>query len=226
MSPIFEPPDVLECLEATDLIDSTHPGIAACALRLCVAQLSPKERACQLFRFVRDEIAYEFLPRLEREEYRASRVLEAGKGFCVQKAILLCALGRAAGIPTALVLSDLRDATLPEALVRALGTDTLYHHGLNALYLDGRWMLADASLPQALCERRGYRPAHFDGAADAMLAPTTLAGSPHAIYEKIHGAYSEFPFEQMVQAFREGYAKADPAALEHLGYHVQLEWSR
>lgn len=220
MTSLFDPPDVEACLAPTETINARHPGIVACARFLGLAGLAPRERAARVFEFVRDKIDYVFLPAHARRAYVASSVLQAGRGFCVQKAILLCALGRAAELPTALVLSDLRDATLPEALARALGTSTLYHHGLNAFQLDGRWLLADASLPLTLCERRRYRSVCFDGTADALISPTTLAGRPHAIYEKIHGAYPDLPWEQMWRAFWAAYGNADQAALERLGFHV------
>jgi len=220
MTSLFDPPEVEACLAPTETIDSRHPSIVACAMYLGLPGLSPRERATRIFEFVRDKIDYVFMPSLEHREYVASRVLQAGRGFCVQKAILLCALGRAAEIPTALVLSDLHDATLPAGLANALGTRTLNHHGLNALELDGRWLLADASLPRALCERRGHRTVRFDGSADALIAPTDLAGKPHAVYERIHGAYADFPWEQMLRAFWAAYGNADRSALERLGFHI------
>ncbi len=42
------------------------------------------------------------------EDFKASRVLEWGKGYCVQKAVLLEALARAAGIPSRLAFEKIR----------------------------------------------------------------------------------------------------------------------
>ncbi|RME05541.1 MAG: transglutaminase family protein [Deltaproteobacteria bacterium] len=211
------------CLVETERIDFSHPRIQALLARLGLAGQSPRNRAVRLFRFVRDEIRYTFMAQMDREAYRASAVLEAGAGFCVQKGMLLCALGRGAGIPTALVLSDLEDASLSPRIARALGTNVMFHHGLNAFYLDGAWRFVDASLSPDVVQRKGYRPVVFDGTADALQAGTTLAGKPHARYLKFHGMYVDLPYEQMIAAFIEAYRNADLAALgEILGERPTL----
>lgn len=212
--------DPERCLGATPFIECESPAIREAA-RACVrGAMTEPARAAALFRFVRDEIAYEFRAKFDAKEYCATRVLAERRGFCVQKAVLLCALGRAAGIPTTLVLSDLRDRTLPERLVRALGTDTMFHHGLNAFHLDGRWLLADASLSPDVVLRKRYRSVEFDGSRDALSAPTTLDGAPHAEYLQFHGLFDELPFERAMQAFANAYSNADLEALAALGYRM------
>lgn len=212
--------DPSRCLGSTPFIEAEAAAIREAAHGCVGGALTERKRAAALFRFVRDEIAYEFRAKLDPDEYRATRVLAECRGFCVQKAVLLCALGRAAGIPTALVLSDLRDRTLPERLVQAMGTDTMFHHGLNAFYLDGRWLLADASLSPDVVSRKRYRPVEFDGTQDALSAPTTLGGEPHAEYVHFHGLFDDLPFEQMIQAFLHAYQNADIDALAALGYRL------
>jgi len=205
------------CLRPTEFIDAQHPAIVECLTSLEVAQLPLPQRAQRLFEYVRDEVRYEFMAKLDKEAYVASRVLADKKGFCVQKAILLCALGRAADIPTALVLSDLRDHTLPERIASAIGTNMMHHHGLNAFHLNGRWVKVDASLSADLVTKKGYRMVDFDGASDALQAATTREGEPHAEYVRFHGLYSDLPLEQMMKAFMHAYARADVAALSEMG---------
>jgi hypothetical protein len=86
-----------------------------------------------------------------------------------------------------------------------MGTDIMHHHGLNAFYLDGRWLKADASLSPDIMQRKGYRLVEFNGQQDALLAPTTLAGQPHAEYLVFHGLYDDLPYEQIMAAFRAAY---------------------
>ncbi len=210
--------DPESCLAPTRFIDSAHPRIQAVVRDLDVEGLDPAQRAVKLFAFVRDRIEYEFMIRLTPDEYVASYTLEVGKGFCVRKAVLLCALGRAAGIPTAVVLSDLRDFTLSPEVLDALGTDTMYHHGLSAFHLDGTWLTVDASLTPSLCRRKGYRLVAFDGTKDALLPETTLDGASHAAYATFHGLYADLPYEQMMHAFARAYAHVDPTRIPKLGY--------
>ena len=206
---VAHPPAIMpapsDCLKATDIIDADHPALRDCLARLDVLPLPLPERAAALFRFVRDQVQYEFSAKMRRDEYVASHVLTEAKGYCVQKAVLLCALGRAAGIPTALVLTDLRDCTLSPRIREMMGTDIMHHHGLNAFYLDGRWLKADASLSPDIMQRKGYRMVEFNGQQDALLAPTTLAGQPHAEYLVFHGLYDDLPYEQIMAAFRAAY---------------------
>lgn len=206
-----------DCLGATWFIDLTAPAIQRVATSLDFEALPDAERAMKVFRFVRDQIRYQFMAKATPGEYVATRTLADGQGFCVQKAVLACALGRAVGVPTAIVLADLRDRSLPERVVEAIGTDVMFHHGLNAFYVGGAWRIADASLSEDLVIRKRYRQVDFDGTEDAVLAPTTLDGRPHAEYRTIHGIYADLPFEQMARAFELAYANADRHKLSALG---------
>lgn len=213
-------PALDDCLAPTGFIESAHPDIVRRVEELRVRALPPAARAAALFRFVRDEVRYEFMAKLRPEEYRASHVLREGRGFCVQKAVLLCALSRAAGVPCALVLSDLVDHSLSPRIVRALGTNVMFHHGLDGFHLDGRWLKADASLSPDVVTRKGYRRVDFDGTADALLPATTLAGTPHAEYREFHGTYADLPFEQMMNAFAVAYRHVDVQALARMGFRL------
>ncbi len=188
-----------------------------CVDKLEMASLSVVDRAVKLFNFMREEIPYKFTLKLTEDEYIASTVLACGGGFCVQKAVLLCALGRAAGIPTALVLSDMRDHSLSPNITAALGTDVMYHHGLNAFYLAGQWLKVDISLTKNLILKKGYKCVEFDGRSDALLPATLPDGNPHSEYLVFHGIYPDLPFEQMFNAFLSAYNNADPQALSALG---------
>lgn len=138
----------------------------------------------------------------------------------MQKAVLLAALGRAAEIPTALVLCDMRDHALPEKVIRAIGTNVMYHHGLNAFHLDDAWITVDASLDPKFLEKKRYPRVAFDGTADALLAATTTDGSRAAEYLTFHGRYADLPFEQTTAAFAAGYQQADLSALLAMGLKV------
>lgn len=197
------------CMSSTEFFDSSHETIHRCLQGLNIGSQPLTERAQIIFGFVRDQIEYEFKAKLRRAEYRASHVLSEGRGFCIQKATLLAALGRGAGIPTALVLSDLRDRTLPRNIVDAMGTDVLYRHGFNAFFLNDHWLLVDASLTRALATRKGLRLVNFDGLNDALLANTTVRGTPHAEYIRWHGLFADLPYQEIMETFRQLYSNAN-----------------
>jgi transglutaminase-like putative cysteine protease len=213
--------DAGACLDHTGFIDAGHPSILAALEGLDLEEATARQRAAAVFAFVRDSVRYEFMAKFMRTEYVASHVLATGRGFCVQKSVLACALGRAAGVPTALVLSDMRDHTLPPRMARALGTDVMYQHGLNAYHVDGRWLLADGVFSPDLVARRAYRPVAFDGTADALLSSTTLSGRPHIEYTAFHGVHADLPFDAMMDEFRRGYSSVDIPALLELWDRIQ-----
>jgi len=209
-----------EFLAATPFIEATHPAIVALVSQLGLPALSPRERAARLFEHVRSDVRYEFMAKFRREEYVASNILADNRGFCVQKAILLASLARAAGVPTAVVLCDMRDHALPEKVVRMIGTDVMHHHGLNAFHLDGEWITVDASLDPRFLEKKRYPRVAFDGTADALLPAHTTDGARAAEYLTFHGRFADFPFEQTTQAFIAGYQRADLSALVAMGLKV------
>jgi transglutaminase-like putative cysteine protease len=204
-------------MEATRFIDSDAESAQACVANLGIGDRSDRDRARAVFEYVRDEIAYDFTAPTDPDAYRASTILANGKGHCVRKALLLCALGRTAGLPTALVFSDLRDHTLSDSIVQMMGTDILHHHGLNAFYLDGRWILADATTPKKSAEKKGFRLVAFDGTTDALGAETTVDGTPHLDYVTFHGMHADLPFTELMRSLATGYANADNAKFDELG---------
>jgi len=214
-------PDPSLCTGPTAFITSNESSIRQCIERLEVLGRTSVERAVRVFKFVRDDITYDFLAKLTPQEYEASYTLRVGKGFCTQKAVLLAALGRAAGIPTALVLTDLRDDSLPERVIRAMGGSNLFEdHGLVAFHLDGQWVKADATLSPDVVRRRRYRPVEFDGREDALLAATTLEGRPHIRYESVRGVYADLPFDEMVRVLKERFQRIDVEALAAIRYKM------
>ena len=80
-------------LTPTPIIDSDHPSVMDYAARTIGKSADMKEQAIRLYYAVRDGIWYDpYYPFYLPEHYRASNVLKSGRGYCVCKASLLCAL--------------------------------------------------------------------------------------------------------------------------------------
>ena len=193
--------DISLFMQPTFFIDSDHESIVKLASNLTRASDPPEIRAEQLFIYVRDEIEYNFPNPLEKENYIASKILARGKGYCITKAVLLCALARAAQIPTAIIHSDLLDHTLPPHVQELMGTNIMYFHAFNSFLLGGKWIRADASQSYELIKRKGYHLVEFDPTKDSLLPETMPDGRPHAEYLKIYGTYSDFPFDGLFKIF-------------------------
>lgn len=183
------------CLEPTRYLNCAHPAIRARVAALTAGLDAPVAKARALFYFVRDEVRYDMAPDLSTpDDWQASHVLEVGRGFCQQKASLLTALARAAGIPAVICIQAVRDHRMLPRVVEFLGSNVLYPHGLSALWLEGRWVRLDASLDKRLCERAGLPPMEFPApGADTLMVTHDLAGQQ--AYELLEdlGLYQEMP---------------------------------
>ena len=185
-----------EYLTATPAIEAHHPSIQAKARELAGDAASACEQARRLFRYVRDEIPYNlFMISMHPDDFRASFVLDAGKGYCVQKAVLLCALARAAGIPTRLALARIRNHRVPPKIQARLGRNEFPGHGYNQFFLDGRWVSAAATFDAPLCDRVGVPVVQFDGVNDAMLPAQALDGGAYIEYLERYGHFADLPLD-------------------------------
>jgi transglutaminase-like putative cysteine protease len=193
-------------LKPTYFVDSDHPEIIAHAKRATQRAKGPLEVAAHLFYAVRDGIRYNpYSLTAKKEEFQAHRVLENGEAFCVPKAILLCALARASGIPSALGFADVRNHLTSPRLTEMMGTDVFVFHGYTMLYLNGRWLKVTPTFNIELCLRAGVKPLEFDGQTDAIFHPFDTEGRRHMEYLKDHGMYADFPYDVWIEAMVKAY---------------------
>ncbi len=187
-------------LEATFAIDADHEKILEKAMELTRGYSTSVEKAEALFYFVRDSIRYNvYMVSVFIEDFRASRVLEWGKGYCVQKAVLLAALGRAAGIPCRLAFAKIKNHKLPPKVLEWSGTDIFPRHGYNQFFLQGRWVSLAAPFDKDLCAKNGLPAVEFDGTRDAVLPERDLSGEPYIEYLKKFPPTDDLPFEWIAQ---------------------------
>jgi transglutaminase-like putative cysteine protease len=164
--------------------------------------------AVALFATVRDAVRYDYRAiSLDPAALVASRVLAAGRSFCVGKAVLLAAACRARGIECRLGFADVRNHLAPAHLVRLMGTDVFVFHGYVLMRLGGRWVKATPAFDRSLCTRFGVRPVEFDGVHDALFHEYDARGERHMEYIRERGTFEDLPFERMVEAFRRAYPR-------------------
>ncbi|MFC1609585.1 transglutaminase family protein [Myxococcota bacterium] len=191
-------------LAPTEFIESEAPQVKALATSL--KKSTTQETAIALFYWVRDQIRYDVRTSADgREMYRATAIIERGSGYCVQKAVLLAALGRAAGIPTRLGFADVRNHKIPERMLDFMGTDLFAFHGYVEFHLAGQWVKATPAFDQETSRRAGALLVELDGTHDAMLHPVDPEGHPHIEYIRNRGSFADLPLEELQQTFREVY---------------------
>jgi len=188
-------------LRATPYIDCDAEPVKEKALELIRGIPGKRDRAVRIFYAVRDGIKYTIYgKRSLPEHYRASHVLSEGEGYCVQKAILLVALARAASIPARLRFAAIRNHLMHEDLMEKRGTNFFAFHGYTDLYLEGSWVKATPTFDLIGCTNAGLRPVDFDGRHDALLPSTALDGRPHIEYVEDRGVFEEVPFDAIREA--------------------------
>jgi transglutaminase-like putative cysteine protease len=195
------------CRAPTDLLDSDHPSVRRFAESAIGSAESARERAVRLYYAVRDGLRYDpFTCSADRDDYRASRIAESSRNWCVPKAGLLAAAARAVGIPAAVGLADVTNHLNTDKLRRRMGgTDVFHDHGYAALWLDGRWVKAAAVFNIALCERFGVAPTEFDGQGDALLQEYDAHQRRSMVYLADHGLFQEMPFDKVMADFAAHY---------------------
>jgi len=210
-----------------NFVDADHPDVIAFAEEATAGATTDREKAVALFYAVRDGIRYDpYVMADDPELYRASAVLQAKVGYCINKSVLLAAAARAVGIPARLGFSDVRNHLNTAKLRERLGgTDLFLWHGYTELFLDGpggdggcppdkggesrkRWIKVTSAFNIELCERFGVLPLDFDGEHDAQLHPYTADGRDHMEYVRERGSFEDLPYDEIMRDFRAAYPRA------------------
>jgi transglutaminase-like putative cysteine protease len=190
------------------LIDSDHPAIGAFADEVA-GEGTDRERALRLYYAVRDRLRYDpYNTAMKPEAYKASTTLATGHGYCVNKAGLMAAVCRAAGIPARVGYADVRNHMTTKRLSELMGgSDTFYYHGYTEVWLDGHWVKATPAFNKELTEKFGLKPLDWDAVSDSIYHPFDLSGRRHMEYLAYRGVFADIPFEEIRGAFRHYYPR-------------------
>ncbi|OGP79563.1 MAG: transglutaminase [Deltaproteobacteria bacterium RBG_16_49_23] len=195
-------------LTSTAIIDSDHKSVRDYAGEVIAGTTDPVEMAVKLYLAVRDGIRYDpYSPFYLPEHYRASYVLKRGRSFCVPKASLLCALGRASGIPSRVGLATVRNHLTTKQLIDFLGTDLFVSHGFVEFFLEGRWRKATPAFNSGLCKRHNVSPLEFNGREDSLFQPYNLKNEKFMEYVEFEGIFADIPVEQIVAGWKKAYGE-------------------
>jgi transglutaminase-like putative cysteine protease len=202
-------PGLKEFLAPTEIIDSDNETIVDYAMgAIKDAGNDPVSKAVKLYYAVRDPIWYNpYLPFFRPEHFRASNVLRKGQAFCVGKASLLCALGRASKIPSRVGFVTVRNHLATRQLLEFLGSDLFVYHGFVEFYLKGKWVKATPAFNLELCKRHKVNPLEFDGHEDSIFHPFNTEKKQFMEYMADHGSYADIPVDEIVTSWEQTYGK-------------------
>jgi len=196
-------------LQPTSIIDSDNKTVIEYADKIAGGKNSdPVDVSVKLYYAVRDGIWYDpYYPFYLPEHYRASNVLKSGRGYCVCKASLLCALGRAKGIPTRVGFAHVRNHLATKQLIEYMGSDIFAFHGFTEFYLEGKWVKATPAFNIELCQRHNVPPLEFDGREDSIFHPYSNDNKKFMEYVEDLGTYDDIPVDIIVAGWEEAYGK-------------------
>jgi len=195
-------------LRPTPIIDADHPDIKAHVAAVVRDEPDQIQMAVRLYYAVRDGIWYDpYYPFYKPEHYRASNVLKSGRGYCVCKASLLCALGRACGIPSRVGFATVRNHLATKELIDYIGSDLFVYHGYTEFFLEGKWVKATPAFNAELCQRHNADPLEFDGRHDSLFQPFNRDNEQFMEYVEYHGTYADIPVNEIVEAWERVYGK-------------------
>lgn len=193
-------------LKPTDFIDSDNDAIIHFTNRVIGTEQDPKQQAIKLYYAVRDDIRYDpYQIQFTPKGLKASTTLAQGYGYCVAKAVLLAAVGRAAGIPSRVGFSDVKNHLSSEKLKKIMQSDIFVWHGYTEFYLDDTWVKATPAFNKLLCDKAGIKPLELDGVNDSVFHEFDQAGNQHMEYLHEHGHFDDLPFDEIVNAYKQHY---------------------
>jgi len=195
-------------LKPTFVIDSDSEIIKEKAASLTEKYDLPQKKAIELFYFVRDKIEYNpyrAFHSFDLSDYCASKTLQRGDGYCIQKAVVLTALARAVGIPARLGFADVINHPAPKKLIEMMGTNIFIYHGYSEFWLINKWIKATPAFNIEMCKKFGIKPVEFNGVSDSILHKRDKKGELHIEYVRYRGTYPDLPFREIMQAFRKQY---------------------
>lgn len=188
-----------EHLQPTYYLDSDNAEIVAFAKKSIGEANSDKEKAVKLYYAVRDGFRYNpYGLHIEPEKIRASALLKAGQGHCIDKAIFLVTCSRAVGIPARLEFADVKNHISTQKLIDTLRSDVFAMHGIAQLFIDGKWVKCTPAFNIELCELFDVEPLEFDGENDSLFHEFDKKNNKFMEYVGQHGTFDDFPREYFI----------------------------
>lgn len=183
-------------LKPTSFIDSDSPRIDEAAGQFSGIE-DATHKAIAIYEYVRDAFIYDpYHLDLRAEALRASAVLDKKRAWCVEKAILCCALLRACGIPARLGFGIVTNHIGVEKLRSYLQRDEIVFHGFTEVLLEGRWSKCTPAFDTRICRLNGVAPLSWNGREDSLLHPFR-GTEKYMEYMHFYGSFADVPLELM-----------------------------
>lgn len=207
-------------LQPAEYINSDSAEVQLYTQRVIGTTTDPVEKAIKLYYAVRDEFNYNpYDIDLSREAIKASSLLKRNYGYCIEKACLLAACARVAGIPSRLGFAKVRNHIATEKLEEILKTNVLVFHGFTELFLNGKWVKATPAFNKSLCEKLGVESLEFNGIEDSVFQSYSKEGNQFMEYLHDYGNFDDVPYDLFISELKTHY----PHLFENL-VQLKTQW--
>lgn len=195
-------------LQAGFYTDSDNPKVRKFAQKYYKPEDNDIQRAVKIYYGVRDGFLYNpYRLNLNQSALKASHILDNQQSYCVEKAIVLTAAYRAAGLPARLGFAIVKNHIGTERLERFLQTNLLVFHGYTEVYLNNRWVKATPAFNKALCDKLGVLPLEFDGKTDSVLQEYDRSGAQYMEYVHFYGTFHDLPYDLFISELKKHYPR-------------------
>lgn len=193
-------------LQPAKYINSDSEEVIQFTKKIIGSTTDPIEKAVKIYYAVRDGFQYNpYDLDLSPEAMKASSLLKRNYGYCVEKACLLAACARVAGIPSRLGFSKVRNHIGTEKLEEILKTNVLVFHGFTELFLEGKWVKATPAFNKSLCEKLKVESLEFDGTEDSIFQSYNKEGGQFMEYLHDYGNFDDVPHELFISELKKHY---------------------
>ncbi|MES2138721.1 MAG: transglutaminase-like domain-containing protein [Bacteroidota bacterium] len=193
-------------LQPAEYINSDSEEVIQFTKKVIGNSTDPVEKAVKIYYAVRDGFQYNpFDLDLSPEAMKASSLLKRNYGYCVEKACLLAACARVAGIPSRLGFSKVRNHIGTAKLEEILKTNVLVFHGFTELFLEGKWVKATPAFNKSLCEKLNVESLEFDGREDSIFQSYNKEGGQFMEYLHDYGNFDDVPHELFISELKKHY---------------------
>ena len=187
-------------------VDSDHADVKAFAAQHTHAGMDDREKAVALYYAVRDGFRYDpYNLDMTPQGLKASDLTQRDYGYCIEKANLLAAAGRAVGIPSRLGFANVRNHIGVDKFMQALQTDVLVFHGYTELWVGDLWVKATPAFNKELCAKFNVAPLEWDGTEDSMFQEFNDSGEQYMEYLHWYGTFADVPRELLLKELAHHY---------------------
>lgn len=187
---------------------------------------SKKEQAVAIYEFVRDYFLYDpYHLDLRDEVLKASAIVLKKRAWCVEKAIVSCALFRKFGFPARLGFGIVKNHIGVEKLTSYLQREEIVFHGFVEVLVDNKWSKCTPAFDPRICKISGVEVLNWDTETDSLFQ--AYKGEEKFMeYLHFYGVFDDVPLELMHTEMKKYYPHlfSNPIDTKAFSFHFESKY--